>query len=357
MSFFKNLFNKQTPNETKYSLSQSKPIVAQPIENKTMPVAQPIQNGSMPDDESIPVAQPISNSEVKIELNKEQKADEQEANKDKQVLGFLDNLKSKVNLTTTDLKNATTAVFGKNQSTINLRSVSQMARSVGMVASIIPGIDKIAGLVVASAQYGVDLADYNKIKESIIDPLSQLKNTILFLTVLNEIIKKITTDKITELQSSDPEKTKSLIDLLEMIQKTQVSDKTIKSVQTKIAEILSILEDKSAVKQLYNFANDKTKEIQAIFASLNPDIDALEFQYTTIMATIPIYLKQVDEELPKIFFDQVSETKEYNDFMNDKNTFIEKVATTTGGRRRNKSRKLRKNKSKRNRRNHKNTRK
>jgi len=314
-----------------------------------MPVAQPIENVSMP------VDQPISNSEVGIELNKEKNADEQEANKDKQVLGFLDNLKLKVNLTTTDLKNATTAVFGKNQSAINLRSASQIARSVGMVASIIPGIDKIAGLVVASAQYGVDLADYNKIKETIIDPLSQLKNTILFLTVLNEIIKKITTDKITELQSSDPEKTKSLIDLLEMIQKTQVSDKTIKSVQTKIAEILSILEDKSTLKQLYNFANDKTKEIQAIFASLNPDIDALEFQYTTIMATIPIYLKQVDETLPKIFFDEVSDTKEYNDFMNDKNTFIEKVATTTGGR--SKRRKTRRNKSKKNRRHQRKTRK
>jgi len=31
MSFFKNLFNKQTPNETKYSLSQSKLIVDQQL--------------------------------------------------------------------------------------------------------------------------------------------------------------------------------------------------------------------------------------------------------------------------------------------------------------------------------------
>jgi hypothetical protein len=339
MNFFKKLSNDQTPNS-----------VAQPI-----PVAQPISNA-----ESTLVAQPISNSEVGIELNKEKKMDEQEATKDKQVLGFLDNLKSKVSLTTTDLKNALTAVFEKNQGaatkTNMLRTSLQMARSVGMVASIIPGIDKIAGLVVASAQYGVDLADYNRIKESIIDPLSQLKNTILFLTVLNEIIKKITTDKITDLQSSDSDQNKSLIDLLEMIQKTQVSDKTIKSVYAKIAEILSILEDKSTVKQLYNFANDKTKEILAIFASLNSNIDALEFQYTTIMTTLPIYLKQVDEELPKIFFDQVSETKEYNDFMNDKNTFIEKVATTTGGGR-SKRRKTRRNKSKKNRRHQRKTRK
>lgn len=348
MSFFKNLFSKQTPNETKYT-------VAQPIKNNSMPVAiaEPIENGSSP------VAQTIEPNTATELIIEEQQDDKKEGEKDKQVLGFLDNLKSKPKLNTTDLKNASTAVFGENQSpatkTNTLRTASQIARSVGMVASIIPGIDKIAGLVVASAQYGVDLADYNKIKESIIDPLSQLKNTILFLTVLNEIIKKITTDKITELQSSDPEKTKSLIDLLEMIQKTQVSDKTIKSVQTKIAEILSILEDKSTVKQLYNFANDKTKEIQAIFASLNPDIDALEFQYTTIMATIPIYLKQVDETLPKIFFDQVSETKEYNDFMNDKNTFIEKVATTTGGR--SKRRKTRRNKSKKNRRHQRKTRK
>jgi hypothetical protein len=67
-------------------------------------------------------------------------------------------------------------------------------------------------------------------------------------------------------------------------------------------------------------------------------------------------LKQVDEELPKIFFDQVSETKEYNDFMNDKNTFIEKVATTTGGGR-SKRRKTRRNKSKKNRRHQRKTRK
>ena len=337
MSFLKNLFSGKTPNKT-----NSIPIViAEPIGNESQPVAQ--------------TANPITAAELIIE---EQQDDKKEGEKDKQVLGLLDNLKSKPKLNTTDLKNASTAVFGENQGpatkTNTLRTASQIARTVGMVASIIPGIDKIAGLIVSSAQYGVDLADYNKIKESIIDPLSQLKNTILFLTVLNEIIKKITTDKITELESSDPEKTKSLIDLLEMIQKTQVSDKTIKSVQTKIAEILSILEDKSTAKQLYNFANDKTKEIQAIFASLNPDIDALEFQYTTIMSTIPIYLKQVDETLPKIFFEQVSDTKEYNDFMNDKNTFIEKVATTTGG---SKRRKTRRNKSKKTRRHQRKTRK
>ena len=160
---------------------------------------------------------------------------------------------SKIKKAKEDMNKAMSEAYGK----IDGKTISHVALTTGKIMEMIPVFDKIGSVIAGIAKLNIDRVAYNRIKETVLDPIAKLKNTLVFLKKMNEITQEMTKTAIEKITN-------------ELIVSTQELEKDAKEIEkdnteltddTKNLDAVAESTDKIVVELLKNKIEDDQKDI------------------------------------------------------------------------------------------------